>query len=116
MNNAIDVKRGTTPTLPIRINIPFENIKHIDFIFKRQKSENYPKLLEIGFDFPETIVEVDGDSFIINAELSKEETRKLIQGKVFMDTQIIFNNGKIPPTEIVELNIGETLFKGVFKE
>ena len=112
MQGNVDIKRGTTPTLPITIFMPFENVKHIDFIFKRELEENHPTLLEVGYDFPETSVETSDNSFIVNVQLSATETRKLKSGKVYMDTRIILSNGYIPKTEIVEIEVGDTLFKG----
>jgi hypothetical protein len=112
MQSNVDIKRGTTPTLPITIFMPFENVKHIDFIFKRELEENHPTLLEVGYDFPETSVEKAENSFIVNVKLSAEETRKLKAGRVYMDTKIILSNGDIPKTEIVEIEVGATLFKG----
>ena len=114
MQNAIDIKRGTTPELPITIETPFENIKHIDFIFKKQEGEKYPELLEKSFDFPETEVEVGEDFFVVNVPFTEEETRKLTKGVVYMDTRIVYTNNLIPKTEIVQLDIGETLFSEVF--
>lgn len=118
MNNRIDIKRGTTPTLPITIFMPYENIKHIDFIFKRQLDDKYPKMLELSFDFPddENVIDKQADSFIVNAKLKEEETRKLIEGTVYMDTRIVLTNNEIPKTEIVEVDVGETLFSEVFKQ
>ena len=118
MNNRIDIKRGTTPTLPITIFMPYENIKHIDFIFKKQLDDKYPKMLELSFDFPddENVIDRETDSFIVNAKLTEEETRKLIEGVVYMDTRIVLTNNEIPKTEIVEVDVGETLFGEVFNK
>lgn len=118
MNNRIDIKRGTTPTLPITIFMPYENIKHIDFIFKKQLDDKYPKMLELSFDFPddENVIDRETDSFIVNAKLIEEETRKLIEGVVYMDTRIVLTNNEIPKTEIVQVDVGETLFGEVFNK
>ena len=118
MNNRIDIKRGTTPTLPITIFMPYENIKHIDFIFKKQLDDKYPKMLELSFDFPddENVIDRETDSFIVNAKLTEEETRKLIEGVVYMDTRIVLTNNEIPKTEIVEVDVGETLFGEVYNK
>lgn len=111
MNSPIDIKRGTTPTLPITIFMPYQNIKHIDFIFKKQIDEKYPELLKLSFDFPDDdeLIDKEQDSFVVNAKFEEEETRKLSRGKVYMDTIITLTNNEIPPTEILELDIGETL-------
>jgi hypothetical protein len=118
MNNRIDIKRGTTPALPITIFMPYENIKHIDFIFKKQLDDKYPKMLELSFDFPddENVIDRETDSFIVNAKLTEEETRKLIEGVVYMDTRIVLTNNEIPKTEIVEVDVGETLFGEVYNK
>lgn len=111
MYSDIDIKRGTTPTLPITIFMPFENIKHIDFIFKKQKSESYPELLKLSFEFPDDndLVDKEENSFVVNAKFEEKDTRKLTQGTVYMDTIIVLTNNEKPPTEILELDIGETL-------
>lgn len=116
MQNAIDIKRGTTPELPITIETPFENIKHIDFIFKKQENEKYPELLKKSFDFPGTPVEVGEGFFVVNVPFLEEDTRKLPKGEVYMDTRIVYTNNLIPKTEIVELDVSETLFSEVFKK
>lgn len=112
MQGNVDIKRGTTPTLPITIFMPFENIKHIDFIFKKQIDDKAPKLLELGFDFPdnENLIHKEDSSFVIDVEFEEEQTRKLVGGEVYMDTRIVLTNNKIPPTEIVPLDIGKTLY------
>lgn len=118
MQSNVDIKRGTTPILPITIFMPYENIKHIDFIFKKQLDDKYPKMLELSFDFPddENVIDRETDSFIVNAKLTEEETRKLIEGVVYMDTRIVLTNNEIPKTEIVEVDVGETLFGEVFNK
>ena len=118
MYSDIDIKRGTTPTLPITIFMPFENIKHIDFIFKKQISDKFPELLTLSFDFPddEALTVKEEGSFIVNAKFEEEDTRKLTKGIVYMDTRIVLTNNEIPKTEIVEIDIGETLFGEVYNE
>lgn len=133
MNSPIDIKRGTTPTLPITIYMPFENIKHIGFVFKREIEENHPALLKVSFYFSEIsnekvtvvfdeteqeqlnlsdVIEKETDFFIINLYLKDKYTRKLTKGIVYMDTMVTLNNGDKPNTEIVKLSVGETLFRG----
>lgn len=136
MQNNVAIKRATTPILPITIETPCENIKHIDFIFKTKIEEKAPKLLEKSFDFPEAIdeaettltivstvedeadatVEIKDEFFVVNVPFKEKDTRKLTDGTVYMDTRIVYNNNLIPPTEIVQLNIAETLFNEVFNK
>ena len=136
MQSNVAIKRATTPTLPITIETPCENIKHIDFIFKTKKEEKAPKLLEKSFDFPETVdetettftifntiegeddadIEIKDGFFVVNVPFKENDTRKLTDGTVYMDTRIVYNNNLIPPTEIVQLDIGETLFNEVFNK
>lgn len=111
MKNVVYIKRGTTPKLPIIISMPVKGIQHIDFVFKKGMGEHYPSLLEIGFDISDTQVEEEGDSFVVELKLTEKDTRKLTEGIVYMDTRIILTDGNIPPTEIVELEVGTTLFK-----
>ena len=136
MQSNTNIKRGTTPELPITIETPCENIKHIDFIFKKDKNEKAPKLLEKSFNIVEedsdngkiikavnvdsdgidATIEVSGEYFVINVPFDENDTRKLPKGTVFMDTGIVYTNNIIPTTEIVELDILETLFSEVFNK
>ena len=54
------------------------------------------------------------ESFTVLLSLSASETMKLPVGEVYMDTRIILNNGKIPKTKIVKINVDNTFFKEVY--
>ena len=110
------MKRGTTPTLPIKINMPFNNVIRVEFIFKKDKTEYANTLLHKIFD--NEIPIADGDtskSFTVNLKLNAEETMRLIEGEVYMDTRIVLTGNIIPSTKIVKINIAETLFREVYR-
>ena len=112
------MKRNTTPTVPIRINMPFDDVQAIDFVFKYEKNDYAPELLRVTYGTREKIpVEVssDGKSFKVLMKLGKEDTRKLVAGKVYMDTDITLSGGITPETSVVEIDdIKETLFGEVY--
>ena len=110
------MKRNTTPTLPIKINMPFENVTRIEFIFKKNASEYATTLLHKVFE--DEIPVRDGDtskSFTVNLKLNAEETMRLSEGDVYMDTRIVLTGNLIPSTKIVKINVAETLFREVYR-
>lgn len=120
------MKQNTTPILPIEILMPFEGIKRIEFIFKRLNTNNYNndqyrsypalvhKILE-GDDIK--LAEGDtSEKFIVRVPFTAEETLKMPVGPIYMDTRIVFENGCIPETEIVKINMNATLFEEVYED
>ena len=110
------MKRNTTPTLPIKINMPFENVTRIEFIFKKNASEYATTLLHKVFE--DEIPVRDGDTsegFIVDVRLTAEETMRLTVGEVYMDTRIVLTDNLIPATKIVKIDVKETLFREVYR-
>lgn len=109
------MKRGTTPTLPIKINMPFSNIKSIEFIFCTDKTEYSNTLLYKAFEGNIPIKEQNDNDFVVGLSLTAEETMRLSAGDVYMDTRIVLTGNLIPETSIEKVNISNTLFRQVYK-
>lgn len=120
------MKQNTTPVVPVEILMPFDEVKRIEFIFKRLNTNNYnndlyrsyPALVHKIYEGDEIPIQ-EGDnskSFVVNVLFSAEETLKIPSGPVYMDTRIVLNDGSIPETEIVKLNMKASLFEEVYKD
>ena len=120
------MKQNTTPVVPVEILMPFDEVKRIEFIFKRLNTNNYnndlyrsyPALVHKIYEGNEIPIQ-EGDnskSFVVNVLFSAEETLKIPSGPVYMDTRIVLNDGSIPETEIVKLNMKASLFEEVYKD
>ncbi len=105
----LNVKRGTTPTLVIRLEtVDMSLVKRIDFVFKEQKNEHSKAL--ITKNYPEN-GDYDEENNKILLKFSDKETRLFTANStVYMDTRIILNDGSIPKTSIAEFDINPTLF------
>ena len=120
------MKQNTTPVLPIEVLIPYEKIKRIEFIFKRLNTNNYnndiyktyPALVHKIFEEEELdAVVIPGEgNFVVRVPFTAEETLKMPTGVIYMDTRIVFEDGSIPETEIVPVNMNATLFEEVYAE
>ena len=109
------MKQGTTPTLPIKIKVPFENVKRVEFIFKKNISKNSDILLYRVFEGNIPVEEpIAEDHFIVKLALSDKETMRLSVGDIYMDTRVTMLDGNIPETKIVKINISETLFEEAY--
>ena len=109
------MKQGTTPTLPIKIKVPFENVKRVEFIFKKNISKNSDILLYRVFEGNIPVEEPAADDyFIVKLALSDKETMRLSVGDIYMDTRVTMLDGNIPETKIVKINISETLFEEAY--
>lgn len=101
------MKRGTTPTLRVQIDVDPDIVERVDFLFKQFSSEDAPALLEKRW--PSDDVSYSDGKFLI--AISAEETRRFQeQRSLYMDTRISMIGGKIPATEIVTLMMHPTLF------
>lgn len=109
------MKQNTTPTLLIKIKMPFENITRIEFIFKKEVSEYANTLLHKIYDSNIPVTEQNDADFVVGVELTAEETMRLCAGEVFMDTRIVLTGGYIPETSIAKINVNETLFRQVYQ-
>ena len=110
------MKQNTTPILPIRIHMPLAEVKHIEFIFKEEKSKNYPALLHKKFEKEEFKIQEEDTSecFLFLLPFTAEETMAMPEGDIYMDTLIELNGGLLPQTDIVKINVKETLFEEVY--
>lgn len=120
------MKQNTTPVLPIEVLAPYENIKRVEFIFKRLNTNNYnndiyktyPALVHKIFEGEELggIVVPGEGNFVVRVPFTAEETLKMPVGVIYMDTRIVYEDGSIPETEIVPVNMNATLFEEVYAE
>lgn len=109
------MKRGTTPTLPVRLKCQNTDINSIEFLFKQQKSEFAPALLLKTY--PDDGVNYDQETDCYNISFSEAETRLFAEDEPFyMDTRIILITGSIPETPIVTLRMHPTLFEALDEE
>lgn len=114
----VTIKRNTTPTIPITIKLPFEKVKGLEFMFKREIDDNAKVLVHKVYEAENLTLEDNDstDSFIVLLSLSAEETLSLPPGEVYLDTRVILIGDIIPQTTIVTLNVAETLFGEAYKK
>lgn len=97
------IKRGTTPAIQIHLDgVDAADIASVTFLFKAAELESASVLVKKTVEKPE--------SNPIEIVFTQEETYRLPTLGVWMDTRIRLNSGKIPPAELVKLDIGKTLF------
>ena len=109
------MKRGTTPTLPVRLKLKITDIESIEFLFKQIKAESAPEILKKVY--PGDDVEFNEDTGLFGIAFSEADTRLFAEDEPFyMDTRIVLVNGKIPETPIVTLRMHPTLFEAVDEE
>lgn len=112
------MKRNTTPTLCISINIELDTVKEIEFIFKSQIRERSDSLISKKYT-RDTMVTSKGNApgeVLFFMEFTASETMKLPEGTIYMDTRIVTNDNKILETEIVSFDMNRTLFSEVYGE
>lgn len=102
------MKQLTTPILQVMIDLDVEGIDHIDFMFKQENFQDCTtKLLKT---FP-TDVTYDSETKIFSIPFTIEDTSIFAQNRLFyMDTRPVYQNGRVLPTEIIELFMCNTLF------
>lgn len=104
------MKRGTTPTLPVRLKLRNSDIETIQFLFKQQKSETADEILMK--EYPGEDVSYDDECGCYKISFSEADTRLFAEDEPFyMDTKIILVGGTIPETPIVTLRMHPTLFE-----
>nr|DAK68130.1 MAG TPA: hypothetical protein [Caudoviricetes sp.] len=102
-SSAASVKRGTTPTLQIYLDgVDMAEVASVTFLFKALAEERGPALVEKTVKSPKANP--------VEVEFTGEETYLLPPAELWMDTRIVLNSGKIPPTELVKVRVMETLF------
>lgn len=117
----VEIKRNTTPTLPVIVETPLENVKELEFIFKRRIDPTCPTLVRKKYsaDVAGGIPVREGNSsemFTVLMKLKARETAALLAGEAYMDTRIVFKDGTVPQTDIVPARIRETLFWEVYDD
>lgn len=105
------MKRGTTPTLKIRINgIDISTVQKIEFIFKMQQRE--AAKMVILKSFVKDNFNYDTENSVFSVRFTEEETRLFTpDSTVYMDTRITLDDGTIPETSIAKFNVTPTLFE-----
>lgn len=101
------MKRGTADDLQIYMCVNYEDVDHIDFIFKDIKSETADVILTKNYP---TDCTLDSETGILSIPFTADETY-LFSGRFYMDTKITMQDGSNPETEIVTLNMKPTLFE-----
>lgn len=111
------MKRNTTAPLCVCIEESKENIQEIEFVFKNKRSETAKNLLYKKYTQDTMKVlegSVVGETLLI-IDFTVEETLKLPEGTIFMDTRITTPDGKILETSIADFDMADTLFAEVIK-
>ena len=123
----IRIKRGSTPTLEITISTPLEGVKEVNFIFKDKPNEYGREILKK--EYSDNIPTKEGvdhtKQFCLLMKLEADETlrfpadtvvsdvsTKVATGKAYMDTQVVYSDGTIPPTSIISVEAYDTFFEG----
>lgn len=100
------MKRRTTPTLKVSIDIDIGKVGSIEFLFKQKRDESNDISLKISY--PQ---DVDFENGVFLIPFTEAQTCIFKPGKIFyMDTRIMLKNGNVPQTEIIELFMCDTLF------
>ena len=119
----IRIKRGSTPTLEITIRTPFEGVKEVNFIFKDKPNDYGKEILKKEYkdNIPIKEGEDTAKQFCLLMKLEADETLRfpidtVINGKVgignaYMDTQVVYSDGTIPPTSIIGVEAYDTFFE-----
>jgi len=101
------IKRGTTPTLRVKINVSDVGIfDRVDFLFKQGYQDGAPQVLKT---YPSGDVELVNGVYVI--KFSEGETRVFVpNANVLLDVRPVMANGGIPRTPIKTLQIAPTLY------
>lgn len=108
------MKRNFTSILPISFaNIDFSTIKSIDFVFKKEQSEEAAVIKSSTYmaDGTGDAQKRDGEN-VIEIPFSREDTLKFEANEPFyMDPRIrLFDSPVEPETSIIKLRMNPTLF------
>ena len=95
------MKKGTTPTLVIRLSEKIENIKSVIISFRGKYAQN----MLFQKTYPESGTLVDGRIYI---PLSQKET-DMLPNKLLVECQINLASGAVAKTDIKRLIISDTL-------
>lgn len=105
----IEIQRGTTPVIPVRLsNIDTgKQIKSVEFVFKARNSEKAPDI--IRKKHPDGGVTMEDGAYHVT--LTEDETRSMTAfSTMFMGTRIQYSDGTIPYCKTVPIKVDETLF------
>lgn len=110
MNNYATIKRGTTPTIPIQVELDdMSLIATIDFLFKQKMMESDTKQVLKSFPSEDVRYEAETNTFYVS--FSEEDTRVFEPSTtMYLDVRPITTTGHIIPTEVVPLNVYLTLY------
>ena len=101
--SAAAIKRGTTPTLQIYLDgVDMADVSKVDFLFKEIQSEIKKPIIQ------KTVVSPESNT--VQVDFTLEDTYAMCTAELWMDTRITLKDGKIPPTEMVKINVRKTLF------
>ena len=111
------VKRNATAVLPIEVGIPLENLRSIEFVFKKEKDPKADELLKKSYRKEEIELKKDSSNplgFTMLMRLKPKETFRLPAGRVYVDTYPELNDGTVPIVPIAPVDdILETLYNEV---
>ena len=111
------IKRNATAQIPIEVGIPLENLRSIEFVFKKEKDSNADELLKRSYRKEEIELKKDSDNplgFTMLMRLKPKETFCLPAGRVYMDTYPELNDGTVAIVPIVSVDdILESLYNEV---
>lgn len=112
------MKRNTTPTLCISINVDKDIIKSVEFLFKSDNNEKARALLSKKYtsDTMKIVNGVESGEVIFFVYFTAKETMLLPEGTIYMDTRIVTLDNKILETEIVDFDMKKTLFSEVISD
>ena len=117
MNEYIETKRGTTPGLTLElVGLDVENLASVEFLFKQKLKESAePLLRKVYQDEPsDSAIFADGLFFL---PMSEADSRLFkADDTYFIDTRVVYADGGIPQTEIVQVYSLPTLFAPMTKE
>ena len=100
------IKRGTTPTIPIQIDLDMEHIATVDFLFKSKMLES--DTVKVEKSYPTDVTYADG---IFYVEFSEEDTRTFAGNSImYLDVKPTTTDGRILATKIVPIDVYLTLY------
>ena len=103
------MKQGIGFTMPVKIDIDFNTVEKIEFVFKRQKNRMDDEMKTATY--PGDVIRKEGENVVL-IPWSREETYDFPTGtKFYMDTRITLKDSdESPETNIITLQMNPTLF------
>ena len=106
----MEIKRGTTPVLAVRIGEldADAQVQSVEFIFKQECSESAQVLVRKRWPGEAQRTERG----VYRVPLSREETRRFQEGRhMFMDTRVCLAGGAVAPGPVSAIMVRPTLFE-----